>query len=124
MHIIYMNINRESQKYTEIYNVIVSSYMYKHSNRKLPDHYIHQNCLGLNFYSIIILSTSPLTDMQVATVNYFIITKHSVLAYTDKYTVIRILTESLKVAFLFQLAYTYTRFKIEHASCYSCIFSN
>lgn len=126
MHIIYMNIKRESQKYTEIYNVIVSSYMYKHSNRKLPDQLMHSSELfGVKFllYNYFV-TKSPLIDMQVATVNYFIITKHSVLAYTDIYTVIRILTESLKVAFLFQLAYTYTRFKIEHASCYSCIFSN
>lgn len=50
MHIVYMNINRESQKYTEIYNVIVSSYMYKHSNRKLPDQLMHSSELfGVKF---------------------------------------------------------------------------
>lgn len=100
MHIVYMNINRESQKYTEIYNVIVSSYMYKHSNRKLPDQLMHSSELfGVKFlfYINYFVTKSPLTDMQVATVNYFIITKHSVLAYTDKYTVIRILTELLKL---------------------------
>lgn len=99
MHIVYMNINRESQKYTKIYNVIVSSYMYKHSNRKLPDQLMHSSELfGVKFlFYNYFVTKSPLIDMQAATVNYYIITKHSVLAYTDIYTVIRILTKSLKL---------------------------
>lgn len=125
MHIVYMNIKRESQKYTEIYNVIVSSYMYKHSNRKLPDQLMH---------------SSELFGVKFLFYNYFVnksfnwyASCNCQLLYSNKAFCFGIywyiyshknFNWVTKVAFLFQLAYTYTRFKIEHASCYSCIFSN